>query len=48
VRGVAWRICWPRRKSSKKLPGLVFGADGALTNWLLRSVESGRSFSQNR
>src|ERR1039458_6674128 len=23
VRGVAWRICWPRRKSSKKLPGLV-------------------------
>jgi hypothetical protein len=24
VRGVAWRITWPMRKSSKKLPGLVF------------------------
>ena len=24
VRGVAWRICWPRRKLSKKLPVLVF------------------------
>jgi hypothetical protein len=24
VRGVAWRITWPIRKSSKQLPGLVF------------------------
>ena len=23
VRGVAWRMVWPRRKSSKKLPALV-------------------------
>src|SRR5665213_1046569 len=48
VRGVAWRICWRSRKSSKKFPELVLGAG----DWVTQSsfIRSGpaESFSQNR